>query len=567
MSDQKLSRRDFIKGAAVGAVTVAGAGVLASTAEAQTQCPSTIPAKWDKEADVVVAGAGATGLPAAVEAADRGASVILIDKNFDVGGGGLICGGIVGLGGGTALQTKLGVKDSADIIYKELTTGQLNKFNDPAMMRAYADLSAESIKFLEDNGVKFVDLWGLPPPIPGVSTTGMSRYHLAGWKEQGSKRSPGHLFLFNPDKPENTSCGAGIFRPLEDAARKKGIQIIVNCKLTKVIREKPLEGRVLGIEAEFDGKKMYIRAKRGVIIATGGVKGNVQLRKVFDPRLGEEYQADGEPWCFDTGDGIIAAQEVGGQIASDYGQEGHYVMPRVPTSTVSAMGNYGGPIGCKYAAIHYWGAPPGSPVYDLQKAEGLEVKDPQDLIHVKKSGKRFFNESSTDELAYCDAAMADGGGPVWAIFDADAAKREKWVLRPPIIDPEYFFSGDTIEQLASKITWKGIGVPAAALAETVRKYNSYVDSGTDPDFKRPKPKYKVQTPPFYAAWATPVCHNPLSGLRINEKSQVIDIYGKPIPGLYAGGEAAGGTNLAGVSEAIVQGRIAAKLAAADKSGV
>ena len=98
-SDKKrnLSRRDFVKTAAAGVGVAALSGLEASGAEAQGRA-----VKWDKEADVIVVGAGAAGLPAAIEAAEGGASVILIDANFDIGGHAMVSGGNVALGGGTA---------------------------------------------------------------------------------------------------------------------------------------------------------------------------------------------------------------------------------------------------------------------------------------------------------------------------------------------------------------------------------------------------------------------------------------------------------------------------------
>jgi succinate dehydrogenase/fumarate reductase flavoprotein subunit len=158
-------------------------------------------------------------------------------------------------------------------------------------------------------------------------------------------------------------------------------------------------------------------------------------------------------------------------------------------------------------------------------------------------------------MPFIDAAMADGGGPVWAIFDSEAAKREKWELAAPKVDPKYFFSGNTIAELAENIVPK---IPPATLEETVKKYNSFVDAGKDADFGKPTPKYKIQSPPFYAAWATPILHDTRAGLRITGKGQVMDIYGEVIPDLYAGGEAAGGINVFGIGRATVQGRIAAK---------
>ena len=93
------------------------------------------------------------------------------------------------------------------------------------------------------------------------------------------------------------------------------------------------------------------------------------------------------------------------------------------------------------------------------------------------------------------------------------------------------------------------------------KYNSYVDTGQDPDFNKPSPRYKIQTPPFYAAWATPILHDTYAGLRVNEKFQVMDIFGAVIPGFYCAGESAGGFALHGLGRATVGGYIAGTNAA------
>jgi heterodisulfide reductase subunit A-like polyferredoxin len=105
-----FSRRDFIKTAATGAGAAALTGLGVEVAKAEGR-----PAHWDKEADVVVIGAGATGLPAAIQAAEGGASVILIDANTDVGGHAILSGGNMALGGGTSRQKKYGVVDSPDL--------------------------------------------------------------------------------------------------------------------------------------------------------------------------------------------------------------------------------------------------------------------------------------------------------------------------------------------------------------------------------------------------------------------------------------------------------------------
>ena len=148
------------------------------------------------------------------------------------------------------------------------------------------------------------------------------------------------------------------------------------------------------------------------------------------------------------------------------------------------------------------------------------------------------------------------GGPVWAVFDSDAVEREGWKVTPPYVDPDgYFFTAGTLADLAAAIEnpWQAVPMSGAALEATVRRYNGFVDSGIDEDFGKPSPKYKIQTPPFHAAWGTPLVHDSRAGLRINEKCQVLDMNGQVIPGLYCGGESAGGFNQHGMGRCTVQG--------------
>ena len=104
-----LSRRDFVKTTAAGIGATALAGIGAQGVEA-----AKIPRHWDMAADVVVVGAGAAGLPASIEAIQNGASVIVIEQNYDIGGHAIQSGGKVALGGGTSLQKKYGIEDSPD---------------------------------------------------------------------------------------------------------------------------------------------------------------------------------------------------------------------------------------------------------------------------------------------------------------------------------------------------------------------------------------------------------------------------------------------------------------------
>jgi hypothetical protein len=247
-----------------------------------------------------------------------------------------------------------------------------------------------------------------------------------------------------------------------------------------------------------------------------------------------------------------------------------------------AQGNEGGSavtktlhIGCRYGYRNLkW--KPDSPMFALAGASGLTVQSFQDVILVNQTGERFWNEMDdswaflhaclgTNGVLGTDELKANGGGPIWAIFDAAAASREGWDPRPPNVDPRgWFFTADTVAELAGQIVnqYQQRPIPAGVLEESVARYNTHVDMGTDLDFGKPRPMFKIQQPPFYAAWSTPILHDTLAGLKINRKCQVIDVRGQPIDGLYCAGEAAGGFALHGLPRVIVFGRIAGREAAA-----
>ena len=164
------------------------------------------------------------------------------------------------------------------------------------------------------------------------------------------------------------------------------------------------------------------------------------------------------------------------------------------------------------------------------------MADWHEVIFVNQNGKRFWNELDISydffnaALAYSgDAAKLNGGGPIWAIFDADAVARQKWKPDPPHVDPDgYFFKADTIFELAGKIDnpYQKQPMQGAALQETVNRYNAFVTAGMDADFGKPTPLYKIEKPPFYAAWSTPILHDSLTGLRTDTAAQVIDTRGE-----------------------------------------
>ena len=541
------SRRKFIReGAAIGVGATALAGVSAQDSAAAPQARI----QWDRTADVVIVGAGASGLPAAIMARDRGATVIVIDENHDIGGHAMVSGGRVPLGGGTSVQKKYGIEDSADRVYLDHTNHKDTEFRycDRDLVRLWADENVATFEFLIENGVKFKD------EKPGLVNNGtVPRLCVAE--------------VYSPDLNEtiNGSPGSGVVRPLEKSARAKGAEILLKHKMTKIIRENPTSGRVLGVTARFENRDLNIRATKGLIIATGGHTSNIAFRRMFDPRLTEEYQVAGEPWSRQPADGEKLAMALGASLWATANQSNDGGVAISKTRH----------IGARYGYVNLkWN--PKSPMFPQAGASGLTIRSYQDLIFVNQMGQRFWNEmdNSYEFLAAClgtNGTMgrdtkANGGGPIWAIFDADAVMREQWDPRPPNVElnGNWFFTADTIAELAGKIKnpYQARPVSAAALQEAVAKYNSCVDSGKDEEFGKPTPMYKIQKPPFYAAWSTPILHDTLAGLKINTKCQVIDLNDQVIPGLYACGEAAGGFALYGLPRVTVFGRIAGREASA-----
>jgi len=116
---------------------------------------------WDREADVVVIGSGATGLPAAVVAREAGASVVVVEAERHVGGHAITSGGNLPLGGGTSYQKKYGIEDSPDLFFRDLTDWTVvesngfppYRYNDREIIRAFADNSVPAFEFLLAHGV------------------------------------------------------------------------------------------------------------------------------------------------------------------------------------------------------------------------------------------------------------------------------------------------------------------------------------------------------------------------------------------------------------------------------
>ncbi len=227
-----MNRRKFITRGALGVGATALVGVSAQEDAAAQQRIT----KWDRSADVVIAGAGASGLCAAIMARDQGASVLIVEQNHDIGGHAMVSGGRIPLGGGTRLQKKFGIADSADQVYLDHTDfhNLELRYSDRELVRVWADENAATFDFLLDNGVQFEEV--TPTLVNGGTVPRLFRTKV---------------YSDDLKVTINGSPGSGLVRALEKSARAKGVEILLNHTLTRIVRDEKSQ-RVQGIVAKID---------------------------------------------------------------------------------------------------------------------------------------------------------------------------------------------------------------------------------------------------------------------------------------------------------------------------
>jgi hypothetical protein len=459
--------------------------------------------------------------------------------------------------------------------------------------------------------------------------------------EDAGIADPERTSAFAPVKMEDAASlvgpgavrnGVALARPLEFSMREKGVHVMLNRHFDDLIREEPFAGRVVGIRASYtprihpeSGQRLEsfwqngniderrpsvnIRARKAVILASGGHAGNPEIRSMFygamrEPAFPTSGMALLGPAAQD-GTALKAALRIGANMA---GMQQNLSYPT--TFHIASR------LGTRDAYTDMY---PGHPTFAFRGSTGLGVGGSgfEEFIAVNQVGKRFFNEVRLPkrpggnrypgdkgapgqgldhkplDWRNCAAewvrqsytydhgldaaiAMNEGSkaphyhsGSLWAILDQDTIDRTGWELRFPFVNESngYYFKADTIQELAGKI-FAGhpfARVPLSHLPTTVETWNGYVAAGADPEFEREKdgPMYAIAKPPFYALSIMVVWHDSYGGLRCNGRQQVIDMDGQPIAGLYAGGEAVGGFNKHGLGKGHVQGFIAGTFAAAE----
>ncbi|MDY5585552.1 MAG: FAD-dependent oxidoreductase [Arcanobacterium sp.] len=555
--------------------------------------------------DVIVAGSGAAGLTAALTAARRGLTVLLVEKDSHWGGSTSKSAGMVWVPGNNQLA-QVGKTDSTEL-GKQYLKATIGDCTSDEMIDAFLEEGKKAIDFITASCKHLVwrNMEGYPDywlDAPGAAKTGrgieagaFDTRLLGEWEETHVKAyfrpaikldlnsfdsADLLLFMTNP-KPlirgakltvrnilqklrgeKVVTMGAALTGALMHACLEAGVEVKLKTAITDLTRQ---GSRISGVVLKQNGKDIAVAANHGVILGCGGFERNGEMR--------QKYQR----------------------------------APINGTWTVGAEGNTGDGIniGLKHgAAIDNMADAIWSPVIKLPKTKGFEfividdeerfiVPDrslPHTLI-VNGSGKRFMNEA----LPYCTAGQGLYGGhfgkgegeaenlPAWLIFDQQF--RNKYMFAygylPRVELPKEFYESgavikrDTIEELA-----EAIEVPVEQLRETINRFNGFARNGIDEDFHRgedehdrfygnryhkPNPSLgEVKKGPFYATRVYPGDIGTAGGLVIDEKARVTREDGTVIEGLYAAGNTtksvvghtytAGGTS---IGAAIVFGHIAA----------
>jgi len=492
----KVTRRSVLKGAVGLGVMASSAGLALNLSRPGSAEAAVMkaPKKWNMEADVVVVGAGLAGLAAATEALEEGASVILLEKKPAQGGSSAISTGSI-LCTGSKLQAQAGVKDSPADLASHLRAVNDN-LSDMALVKVLADQIGNDIDWLLAHGAQF---------IPGVFTVMGSPVARALVAKGG---------------------GSGLTNPLFASAKAKGAKIFTDTRGESLFKNE--KGRIVGISAVSKaGKPMAIRAKKGVILTSGGFCASKEHMMRFATAF-YNYVVASAPGS--TGDGITMAWPAGSDFI--------HMDAVLPTPTVEVSS------GMLITS------------YVLDTGAGILVSE---------EGKRFCNETGgyfKTALDVGDQVQRQKNKYVFELFGKNA--REKVPRVNDYLKAGYVTEADNVEELAQKL-----GVKPEVLEETIQKYNEAIEKKSDPEFGRQSLKAKLE-PKFGVMKVAPGSLASTGGLRVNTESKVLDTEGKPIPGLYAAGEVAGGISVRGtvggdyLGAAVVFGRIAGKNAAAEK---
>ncbi|MPW25633.1 flavocytochrome c [Alkalibaculum sp. M08DMB] len=477
-----------------------------------------LPSSWDMTYDVVVVGGGFAGLSASYESATSGVETLLIDKMPVLGGNSQINGGVY-----ASYTSKI-----AEELYKKLDI-------EPDTVEKHIEDTIAGGDYMNDEKLVKNMAYGAPYFLDLMLDNGL--------EVRESITRPGGHYGYRTYTTIN-GVGADIVAVQKKILEDTSANVMLNTELVQIYRDTTEDQRVVGIRVKTDEGFKNVKANNGVIITTGGFSGNIEMRSKHVPSLTDSIPTTNHVGA--TGEGILMAQEVGAN-----------------TKHMSFIQLY--PF-----------ADPNNGVLDATAV--IPFSGPSSgIVYVDVNGERYVNEGERRDVC-ARAAQESGGFPTFSIFGQEIVEKGGFISDAQLaggIESDRIFKADTLEELAEMINAHSymdnkIDMSAKTLVDTIKTHNGYVKAGKDPDFNKSIDKgvmLTIESGPYYAVPQWPSVHHTMGGLTINEKTEVQDIWGNVIPGLYAAGEVTGGvhgTNRLGsnaIPDAAVHGIIAGQVAA------
>ena len=488
------------------------------------------------DADVVVVGAGGAGMVSAITAADAGKKVIILESQALVGGNSKLATGGMNAGrtpnqdenefGEAAGVEKTLEKAKKDYADNEVITGlaetvaqqwaeyQKNPqgyFDSVELMKLDTLIGGKGV-----NNPALVDALceNSAPAIEWLKSINIDLKQVGAFGGASVKR------IHKPvnDEGKTVAVGSYMIPLLEENCASRGIEILMETTANEILTA---DGKVTGVVATGkSGETVTVNAK-AVVLATGGFGYNSEMVVKYAPNL-EGFMSTNAPGAM--GQGIEMATAIG---ADTVDMDQIQIHPTVQFDSAALI------------------------------TEGLRGDG---AILVNSEGKRFIDEVGTRDVVSA-AEIAQPGSYSWLIVDQEMVDNSAVIQG--YIKKGFTFTGETVEELAAAIE-----VDPAALAETMQKWNGYVEQKNDPDFGRTSFTKQLNKAPYYAIKVTAGVHHTMGGLAINAKTEVLDAEGNVIPGLFAAGEVAGGVHGANrlggnaVADFTVFGHIAGESASA-----
>ena len=518
-----------IKEAAAAALTAAG--LNADDYKIEVKADETKAEDSTVDADVVIVGAGGAGMTAAITAAAEGKSVVIVESQPMVGGNSVRATGGMNAGK-TVYQDENEFGESAGV-EKTLKTAA-EKYADNETITALAKTVSEQWAAYQANPTGYfdsVELMELDTMIGGkgindpelVETLCANSADAIDWLDEHgitlhNVSSFGGASVKRIHRPVNAegktvSVGSYMIPLLQENCEKAGVKMMLDTTATEILTD--ANGAAVGVKATgASGETVTVNAK-AVVLASGGFGANLDMVVKYKPEL-KGFMTTNAPGI--QGQGIEMAQAIG---AATVDMDQIQIHPTVEANTAALI------------------------------TEGLRGDG---AVLINAEGKRFIDEVGTRDVVSA-AEIAQTGSYSWLVVDQAMVDASSVIQG--YIKKGYTVTGATYEELG-----KAMGVDAAAFAETMEKWNGYVEAKNDPDFGRTSFANPLNTAPYYAVKVTAGVHHTMGGLKINANTEVLNEKGEVIPGLFAAGEVTGGVHGANrlggnaVADFTVFGRIA-----------